>query len=186
MHCIPLFCTSSPCNLLFSNLGVYGRVQATVGVGTVLIWDFCVAYTRGGGYLFRYPLDRHSVPKSCHLPTACQPPVFCVTHAACAPQKSSPASYCRCLCILTSATPPAGCRPKWPYFCGRCDADCPALCAGVDASERGRKSHVAVLLRLLFEGTFAHWGRRGQSFNGHRPTFNRLRARVCVGFTDLA
>ena len=24
-------------------------VQATVGVGTVLIWDFCVAYTRGRG-----------------------------------------------------------------------------------------------------------------------------------------
>ena len=27
----------------------YARVQATVGVGTVLIWDFGVAYTRGGG-----------------------------------------------------------------------------------------------------------------------------------------
>ena len=28
----------------------YARVHATVGVGTVLIWDFGVAYTRGGGY----------------------------------------------------------------------------------------------------------------------------------------
>ena len=27
----------------------YALVQATVGVGTVLIWDFGVAYTRGGG-----------------------------------------------------------------------------------------------------------------------------------------
>ena len=49
MHCIPLSWTGSPCNLLFLNLGLYGLVQATVGVGTVLIWDFCVAYTRGGG-----------------------------------------------------------------------------------------------------------------------------------------
>ena len=48
MHSIPLSCTSSPCKLLFLKPGVYGLVQATVGVGTVLIWDFCVAYTRGG------------------------------------------------------------------------------------------------------------------------------------------
>ena len=33
----------------FLNLEVYGLVQATVGVGTVLIWDFCLAYTRGEG-----------------------------------------------------------------------------------------------------------------------------------------
>ena len=60
MHYIPLACTSSPCNPLFLNLGArcrwlyvsrasYACVQATVGVGTVLIWDFGVAYTRGGG-----------------------------------------------------------------------------------------------------------------------------------------
>ena len=49
MHYIPLSCTSSPCNLLFLNPDVYGLVQATVGIGTVLIWDFCVAYTKGGG-----------------------------------------------------------------------------------------------------------------------------------------
>ena len=48
MYYIPLSCTSSPCNLVFLNPGVYGLVQATVGVGTALIWDFCVAYTRGG------------------------------------------------------------------------------------------------------------------------------------------
>ena len=30
----------------------YALVQATVGVGTVLIWDFGVAYTRGGGDMF--------------------------------------------------------------------------------------------------------------------------------------
>ena len=41
MHYIPLSCTSSPCNLLFLNLGVYGLVQATVGVGTVLIRYYC-------------------------------------------------------------------------------------------------------------------------------------------------
>ena len=52
MHYIPLSCTGSPCNLLFLNLGIYGLVQATVDVGTVLIWDFCVAYTRGGGVLW--------------------------------------------------------------------------------------------------------------------------------------
>ena len=38
-------------SLLFLNLGVYGLVQATVGIGTVLIWDFGVAFTRGGGYV---------------------------------------------------------------------------------------------------------------------------------------
>ena len=40
--------TSSPCNHLFLNLAVYSLVQATVGGGTVLVWDFCVASTRGG------------------------------------------------------------------------------------------------------------------------------------------
>ena len=48
MNHLPLSCTSSPCKLLFFNRAVYGLVQATVGVGTVLIWDFCVAYTREG------------------------------------------------------------------------------------------------------------------------------------------
>ena len=58
--CIPLACTSSPCNPVFLNLGTRGwelyvshtsyvPVQATVGVGTVLIWDFGVALTRRGG-----------------------------------------------------------------------------------------------------------------------------------------
>ena len=52
MHYIPLCCTSSPCNLLFLNPGVYGLVQATVGVGAVLIWDLCGAKTVGGeGYV---------------------------------------------------------------------------------------------------------------------------------------
>ena len=50
MHYFPLSCTSSPCNLLFWNLGVYGLVQTTVVVGTVLIWDFCVAFTRRRAY----------------------------------------------------------------------------------------------------------------------------------------
>ena len=36
------------CPVLVSRAS-YARVQATVGVGTVLIWDFGVAYTRGGG-----------------------------------------------------------------------------------------------------------------------------------------
>ena len=36
-----------PCHRLFLSLG--SLVQATVGVGTVLIWYFAVAYTRGGG-----------------------------------------------------------------------------------------------------------------------------------------
>ena len=27
----------------------YAVVQGTAGVGTILIWDFCIAYTRGGG-----------------------------------------------------------------------------------------------------------------------------------------
>ena len=35
-----------------------------------------------------------------------------------------------------------------------------------------------------FEGTLAHWARAGQSFNGHRPIFNRLGACVCMGFSD--
>ena len=58
----PPSCTSSPCNLLFLNPGVYGLVQATVGVGTVLIWDFCVAYTRGGGYKPAYSLSLDGAP----------------------------------------------------------------------------------------------------------------------------
>ena len=45
----PFSGTSSPCNLLFLNPGIYGLVQATVGVGTVLIWGFCVAIARAGG-----------------------------------------------------------------------------------------------------------------------------------------
>ena len=49
VHPLPPSCTGSLCNLLFLNLGIYGLVQATVGAGTVLIWDFCVACTRGGG-----------------------------------------------------------------------------------------------------------------------------------------
>ena len=49
MHSIPLSCTSSPCNLLVLNLGIYTLVQATVGIGTVLILDFCVAFPRGDG-----------------------------------------------------------------------------------------------------------------------------------------
>ena len=61
MHYIPLSCTSSPCNLLFLNQGIYGLVQATVGVGTVLIWDFCVAYTRGGGVLPLSPNDHPTI-----------------------------------------------------------------------------------------------------------------------------
>ena len=58
MHCTPLSGTSSPCNLLSLNLGVYGLVQATVGVGTVLIWDFSVAFTKGGGVLAALSLVR--------------------------------------------------------------------------------------------------------------------------------
>ena len=49
MHYTPLSGTSSPCNPLLMNLGICRLVQATVGVGNVLIWDFCVAITRGGG-----------------------------------------------------------------------------------------------------------------------------------------
>ena len=73
---MPLSCTSSPCNPLFLNLGArcwllyvsrasYARVQATVGVGTVLIWDIGVAYTRGGGYL----LEGVDAPCACCVST---------------------------------------------------------------------------------------------------------------------
>ena len=34
----------------------YGLVQATVGIGTALIWDFCVAWTGGGGLSGSIPL----------------------------------------------------------------------------------------------------------------------------------
>ena len=34
----------------------YARVQATVGVGTVLIWYFGIAYTRDGGTIVPTPL----------------------------------------------------------------------------------------------------------------------------------
>ena len=37
----------------------YGLVQATVGVGTVLIWDHSVVITRGGGIL-----ATHAIPLS--------------------------------------------------------------------------------------------------------------------------
>ena len=37
----------------------YGLVEATVGVGTVLIWDFAIAITREGGVHFHiFSLDR--------------------------------------------------------------------------------------------------------------------------------
>ena len=42
----------------------YALVQATVGVGTVLIWDFGVAYTKGGGGIRKswcHLLDRWSL-----------------------------------------------------------------------------------------------------------------------------
>ena len=72
---MPLSCTSSPCNPLFLNLGAqcwllyvsrasYARVQATVGVGTVLIWDIGVAYTRGGG-----TIKKGAVIEECHCLT---------------------------------------------------------------------------------------------------------------------
>ena len=76
---IPLSCTSSPCNLLFLNLGVYALVQATVGAGTVLIWDFCVAITGGGGVMLSAGvagpyMERAPAQKSCntcqHLPNS--------------------------------------------------------------------------------------------------------------------
>ena len=50
MHYIPLSCTSPPCNVLFLDPGVYGVVQATVGVGTVLIWALLRSVSRGGDY----------------------------------------------------------------------------------------------------------------------------------------
>ena len=68
MHEIPLSCTSSPCNLLFLNPGVYGLVQATVGVGTALIWDFCVDYTRGGVTLQETTCKGNFIPKNLKLP----------------------------------------------------------------------------------------------------------------------
>ena len=49
VHYVPLSCTSSPYNLLFLNPGIYGPVQATAGVGPILIWDTCVAFTQRGG-----------------------------------------------------------------------------------------------------------------------------------------
>ena len=47
--------------VIYVSRASYARVQATVGVGTVLIRDFCVAYTRGGGYL--YPSSRQPPPR---------------------------------------------------------------------------------------------------------------------------
>ena len=38
------------CMCLYVSRASYAHVQATVGVGTVLIWYFGVAYTRGEGY----------------------------------------------------------------------------------------------------------------------------------------
>ena len=58
-------------NLLFLNLGVYGFAQATVGVGTVFMWDFCVAYTRGGVTLEGLARAiRYIEPTVHHWPTA--------------------------------------------------------------------------------------------------------------------
>ena len=48
MHNIPLSCISSPSRYLYVSCASYGLVQATVGAGTVLIWDFCAARTGGG------------------------------------------------------------------------------------------------------------------------------------------
>ena len=51
VHYIALSCASSPCNCLFLNLGIYGPVQATVGVGTVLILVLLRSLYKGGGVL---------------------------------------------------------------------------------------------------------------------------------------
>ena len=52
------------------------RVQATVGVGTVLIWDFGVAYTRGGGSGSRAapPPAELPIPPNPHPPANPHPP----------------------------------------------------------------------------------------------------------------
>ena len=52
----------------------YARVQATVGVGTVLIWDFGVAYTKGGGYLTRDTCNHDQIPEQRKVPVKSQPP----------------------------------------------------------------------------------------------------------------
>ena len=49
MHYVPLSGTSSQCNPLFLNPGIYGLVQAIAGVGTVCVWYFCVGITRERG-----------------------------------------------------------------------------------------------------------------------------------------
>ena len=60
----------------------YARVQATVGVGTVLIWDFCVARTKGGGS------GQHSTSASHGVALSCPPPLH---HYPPPPLRRSPA-----------------------------------------------------------------------------------------------
>ena len=48
----------------------YARVQATVGVGTVLIWDIGVAETMGGGYQLAQLLSLYGKPPQGLLPSA--------------------------------------------------------------------------------------------------------------------
>ena len=54
------------CMGLEGTCGSHALVQATVGVGTVLIWDFCVATTKEGYYIIQ---DVHRV--SCPCTTCC-------------------------------------------------------------------------------------------------------------------
>ena len=47
----------------------HALVQTTVGVGTVLIWDFGVAYTKGGGYQLHHHAPEYTAGPVLFFPT---------------------------------------------------------------------------------------------------------------------
>ena len=56
--------------VIYVSRASYARVQATVGVGTVLIRYFGIAYTRGGGVVFPHFYATRIHPKSFPAKTA--------------------------------------------------------------------------------------------------------------------
>jgi len=46
------------CRQLYVLRASHALVQATVGVGTVLIWDFCIAFTGRGGRFYEHAHGR--------------------------------------------------------------------------------------------------------------------------------
>ena len=123
---IPKIRAMCVCRWLYVSRASYARVQATVGVGTVLIWYFGVAYTRWGGGYSR--CTAHNVPRDCSQPTPDGPtqtiallcygvPFFAVPCYAppalpCFTVRGLPGVLCRATCHVAPACMTKGVRQQ--------------------------------------------------------------------------